>query len=323
MKNSIRYNYRESNSYYSYSPLPGKAKPSNGPVVNTFYPRARKYKSPDSTPTTSPIPSRQVTSEEVSTCFSDQKGKNQYFFKQQLSLQEKKIQHLEGENKRLVNQHRPEHWEKEILRKNEEIFKMENQLKYYMELAADNSDKEDLVTELSRKKEKITELTEKLEKTSKNLEEFEEKYLKVLRENDQLKEDQRKYLKKEECDVLLRQIQELEVALELQAKQFRDVRDENEKLRKDSNVSSLSYFAQDINKIKVEVQKLLIIVEDFAKGKEISLKGLLGIENISKFEPVKQISNDIVSIKSDLNQVLNIITDFHAEQSANTACRTQ
>src|SRR5574343_126013 len=104
----------------------------------------------------------------------------------------------------------------------------------------------------------------------------------------------------------MRQIQELEVTLEIQAKQFAEINLENEKLRKDVNVASLSYFAQDIGKIKVEMGKLMIVVEDFVK-----------------VETVKQISNDIVSIKGDLNKILNIITDFHAEQSANMACRTQ
>ena len=325
MKNNIRYNYRDANIYSSYSPLPPKLKPPTPtPVtVNAQYPRARRYKSPDSTPTTSPMPSRLVTSEEVSTCFSEQKGKEQYYFKQKLTLQEKRIQHLELENKRLSSQHRSDNWESEMHKKNEEIRKLENQLKYYMELAADNSDKEDLIAKVAEKEEKIEDLTKDLNKLNQILEEFEVKYLKVLRENDQLKENEKMFLKKEECDTLMRQIQELEVSLEIQAKEFGEVKLENEKLKKDVNVASLSYFAQDIGKIKAEMNKLLIIVEDFVKGKEISLKGLLGVVDAGKAEPVKQISNDIVSIKGDLNKVLNIITDFHAEQSANIACRSQ
>ena len=325
MKNSIRYNYRETNTYGSHSPLPTKAKPSTTatPTSHPQYPRARHYKSPDSTPTTSPMPSRQVTSEEVSTCFSDKKVKEQYYYKQRVTLQEKRIQILESENKRLTSQHQPDYWDIEMHKKNDEMKKLENQLNYYMELAADNSDKENLIAEISEKDKKIEGLSKELEKMSQNLDELEIKYLKVLKDNEKLKENEKMFLKKEECDCLMRQIQELEVSLEIQAKQFGEINLENEKLRKDVNVASFSYFAQDIGKIKAEMSKLMIVVEYFVKGKEISLKGLLGVVDTGKVEPVKQISNDIVSIKGDLNKILNLITDYHAEQSANTACHSQ
>ena len=325
MKNSIRYNYRETNTYSSHSPLPSKPKPPTAvPLTsNLQYPRARHYKSPNSTPTTSPMPSRQVTTEEVSTCFSDKKVKEQYYYKQKITQQEKRIQILELENKKLSNHHQPDYWDNEMHKKNDEMRKLENQLKYYMELAADNNDKENLIVEISEKDKKIEDLTKDLETMNENLEDLKIKYLKVVKSNEKLKENEKMFLKKEECDTLMRQIQELEVTLEIQAKQFAEINLENEKLRKDVNVASLSYFAQDIGKIKVEMGKLMIVVEDFVKGKEISLKGLLGVVDFVKVEPVKQISNDIVSIKGDLNKILNIITDFHAEQSANMACRTQ
>ncbi len=122
----------------------------------------------------------------------------------------------------------------------------------------------------------------------------------------------------------------MEVTLELQAKENKELKElnkglkeENSRYEKEVRPGSLMYFSQDLNKIKREMSKLARILDDFVQGKEFTLKGLLGIENEWKNDPVQQISMDIQSVKSDLNHVLTVISDIHAEQCANIVCRNQ
>ena len=111
--------------------------------------------------------------------------------------------------------------------------------------------------------------------------------------------------------------------LEVQARDNKLLKEENLKFKNELSSGSLVYFSQDINKIRREMSKLVKVLEDVAHGKEITLKGLLGIDNEWKSDPVQQLSADILSIKHDLNKVLGMISDMHAEQCANFVCKNQ
>jgi phage-related protein len=111
--------------------------------------------------------------------------------------------------------------------------------------------------------------------------------------------------------------------LEYQAEINKQLREENLKLSRETQTGSLAYFSQDIHKIKREMGKLTSLMQDFVQGKEITLKSLLGLESDPKTDALKQITSDIQSIKSDLNTVLGLISDIHAEQFTNVICRNQ
>lgn len=322
-KYSLRYNYRDVVSKSSKSPLPFMSR-NDSPVTSVVFQHKKQYKSPDSTPASSPMPKKEVSCEEVFQCFTEKQNKgHSIYLLQKISIQDKRIKLLEEENKRLANCRKPENWEKELSRRTGDMRKLEDQVKYYMELVAENGDIEKLNETIREKNEVVQELQEKLKNVEEKNCELMEKLRKAREENERLKDEQKQVLKKNDFEVLLAQIQELELALEFHDKLNKELKEENEKMKKEMGPGTLSYFAVDINKIRVEMSKLANIVDDFAKGKEITLKGLLGFDSSVKLEPAKQVSNDIVSIKSDLSRVLTTVSDLHAEQFASLACRTQ
>ena len=204
--------------------------------------------------------------------------------------------------------------------------KLENQLKYYKELATERNESDRLLDTIVEKDNKIAQLEAELLEVKQQSEEL-EKTLGIFKQDNskllQSLESHKKCLKREECEILLNQIQELEVSLEIQSRDNKILKEENIKIRNETNIGSLLYFSQDINKIKREMSKLVQILEDFINGKELTLKGLLGIDNEIKPDPVQQLSTDILKIKTDLNKVLCMISDLHAEQCANSLCRNQ
>ena len=322
-KYNLRYNYRDNVSTSSLSPLAFMHR-TESPGTSVVFKHNKQYKSPDSTPTTSPVPMKGVSYEEVNRCYSAKKGKGQsVYLLQKIAIQDKRIKLLEEENKRLANCRNPESWEKELQKRNGEIRKLEEQVKYYKEIGAENRDLEKMNEEIERREYKIAELTRELDESESKNRRLREKYKSVVREKEKIVEEQKYTLKKEECELLLTQIQEMELGVKYQEKVNNDLKEEIEKMKKDLTPGTFNYFALDISKIRVEMHKLATIVNDFAKGKEITLKGLLGLDTGAKLEPVKQLSDDIMSIKSDLSKVLTLISDFHAEQFADMACRTQ
>lgn len=322
-KYNLRYNYRDNASTSSMSPLPFMYR-TESPSAGVVFKHNKQYKSPDSTPTASPIPMKGVSCEEVHHCFSAKKGKGQsVYLLQKIAIQDKRIKLLEEENKRLANCRKPESWEKELQKRNGELRKLEEQVKFYMELNVENRDFEKMNEIIGERDQKIEELVRELEESEGKRKRLREKYKRIVGEKEKIVEEQKYTLKREECELLLAQIQELELGVKYQEKVNNDLKEEIENLKKDLTPGTFNYFALDISKIRVEMHKLATIVNDFAKGKEITLKGLLGLDAGGKLEPVKQLSDDIISIKSDLSKVLTIISDFHAEQFADMACRTQ
>lgn len=288
-------------------------------------PKTRHYKSPSSTPTGSPMLTKDTFSD-ISHSFSaskDSPSKDQiYYLRQKLMIQEKRILLLEEENKRLNTVKTSEFWEKELVKRNDEVRKLENQLKYYMEINS-QTNFEDKSLDLIEKDKRISELEQELNEEKGKIKNLKEDLKNKENEFKKSVESNNKLLKKEECEILMLQIQELEVSLEYHVEVNKQLKEQNEKLVQGSQTGSLLYFCQDIHKIKREMNKLVALMKDFIDGKEITLKNLLGLEPDVKSEPLKQISQDLQNIKADLNTVLELISDIHAEQYANVVCRNQ
>jgi DNA repair exonuclease SbcCD ATPase subunit len=289
--------------------------------------KLKNYKSPQSTPTTSPIPLKFLSAEEISQCLSkknNEKPKETIsMLRQQLKIQLKKIDSLEEENRRLTQIKISGNWEKELIKRTDEIRKLENQLKYYKELAAESSDYDKLLDTIVEKDNKIQKLESENSDFKQLVQEQEKVINKLKTETKNLKETEEnhsKCLKREEYEELMIQIQELEINLEAQARENKNLK---EKFNSELQNGSLIYFSQDISKIKKEMNKLSRVLQDIQQGKELSLKSLLGLDNDWKPNPVQKLSSDIQSIKNDLNTVLAIISDFHAENCGNIICRNQ
>jgi hypothetical protein len=288
-------------------------------------PKMRHHKSPSTTPTGSPMLPK-PNFEDLSNSFSDLKDsptKDQlYYLKQKILIQEKRIQLLEEENKRLNSTRKGDYWEKELIKRNDEVRKLENQLKYFMGLNQPCAEEHsfDLIVEKDRK---ISELEEDLMESKLKIKSLESLLKEAQNQHLQKVKESSQFLKKEECEILMNQIQELEISLEYQAEVNKQLKEENLILTRETQTGSLTYFSQDIHKIRREMGKLTSLMQDFVQGKEITLKSLLGLGPDPKSEPLKQISMDIQSIKSDLNVVLGLISDIHAEQFANVVCRNQ
>ena len=314
------------------SPIPYSSR-NYSPGINKSYQglkqKSRQYKSPQSTPTTSPMPSKTISMDDFSQYFSEKSNRTREsssFLKQTILNQEKRIQLLERENKLMFQNKIPNNFEKELAKKDEAIRKLENHLQYYKEIASEKAENDKLLDTLVEKDNKILKYEQEILEYQQKNEEYKGLIQELRQENLKLTEKTKlnsHFLNKEECEILLRQIQDLEVSLELQAIETKKLKDENFKFKNENSVGSTMYFSQDINKIKREMNKLVRLLEDIQQGKEICLKGLLGIEQEWKLNPVQQLTSDLQSIKSDLNSVFNIISDLHAEQYANFVCKNQ
>ena len=130
-------------------------------------------------------------------------------------------------------------------------------------------------------------------------------------------------LTREECQTLMQQIQELEHNLDILSLENNSLKTELAKYTNELSFNSLVFFTHDVHKIRKDVGKIFTVLSDSLNGREISLKDLLGIDEEKNLEPTQQLTVDIQRIKSDINSILNIISDFHADQCSSLACRNQ
>lgn len=332
IKNTGKKSYPEINTTTTHSPIsflsrksPFTTKSITGTVLNYSH-----YKSPQSTPNHSPIPQTPSIAQVFHVQSSKPGGKEFEIIEnltKKLKIREKKIQLLEEENKRLSGMKISENWERELIKRNDEVRKLESQLRYYKEIALEKNDMDLILEQNEKYAKRIEELEDLLKNVKQSRYAEQELQLKSAKaENANMKSIIAQHtdcLKKTDYEALTRQQQELEMILEIQTKENNDLKEEVLKYKHQLPMGSLIYFTQDINKIKKEVGKLLKILEDFTSGKDFTLRGLLGLDLDAKMEPAQQLAIDIQKIKTDLNKVFNLISDLHANHFEQTICRTQ
>lgn len=292
--------------------------------------RQSRYKSPQTTPVSSPRPSIPSTIDRISQCMSQEKLGNHKdniaHLNNKLQIREKRIEMLEEENKRLSMIKVSENWEKELVKRNTEIRKLECQLKHYKDLASEQGSTSKLLETIEKQNKHILRLEKLLrEVKTKNCEDHTSIITDLKSDNIKLIETLSRHetcLKPEDCAILHRQIKELELNLEDQYIENSMIKQEMNKFMQQLPMGSLMYFTQDISKIRKEIGNLLKILLDFKARKDFSLKGILGIDS-KKQEPAQQLSNDITNIKEDLNTIFTMISDLRADQYANSACINQ
>jgi DNA repair exonuclease SbcCD ATPase subunit len=269
---------------------------------------SKNYRSPESTPVSSPVPCRTVSSQEIFEYFPENTSKQTeiiIFLKQRIQSQDKRINSLEEENKKLSH----------MLWKNWELeaSKLKNDQKT-LDSIKNIRENNNLSDEIAKKDKKIANLDMKILKYKQKCEKYEKIITKL--KNETIKQPDK------EIDTLSIKIKDLEYIIELKNKENKDLKAEYSEYHK-KNSEILKKMSTDISKIQRETQKLLKILENIKLAKEISLQGLLGIETDRKHDNADQINQDIQSIKSNMNKVLNLLSDIIAEQYGNTACNNQ
>lgn len=102
-----------------------------------------------------------------------------------------------------------------------------------------------------------------------------------------------------------------------------DIRQQLEILRKSNNLHDLALLTPDIHQISLQVHQLLIVMQNLKAGKEISLRVLLGNDEKPNINSAKQLVVDVASLKKDLGQIKEIVSDYHAEHLGFNICLTQ
>jgi hypothetical protein len=286
------------------------------------------YKSPHSTPTGGTTNTR-PSLDSYLQCLSEQKqlkpGDSLFKLKQKLKLKEKQIQLLEEENKKLLKLKNSEKWEKELIKRNEEVRKLEVLVGYLKEIASKDSDSFKLLQIVETQSRKIAEL----EIIAEKFKDFrnDDLFCKVSlleAENLKLKKGLQGFERKAEMtEELILKIEEMEKEIREVNKEKLEFMEELARIKCNQSNGSITYVMQDVWKIRKEVSKLLRVADDLHRGKEISLRGLLGIEVENFHEPSLQLMNDLQKIKADLNCISLIIAEVHASQSADLVCRSQ
>ena len=200
----------------------------------------------------------------------------------------------------------------------EHIQKLEIQVRYYKSLVSQSPESEKLLQIIENQTNEIAYLQNqlKLSKPQKS-----DKHKKLISE---LKSDNISLIEK--LGHFRELLEKSRLKYEKSKKEKNFFCEELEKLKNQNKglpAGALGYFVQDIWKIRREVGKLKRLVEDLHEGKELSLKGLLGIDVEQFKDPPLQIAGDLLSIKSDLNRISNVISDVHASNCAEIMCKPQ
>ncbi|OMJ89430.1 hypothetical protein SteCoe_8429 [Stentor coeruleus] len=102
-----------------------------------------------------------------------------------------------------------------------------------------------------------------------------------------------------------------------------DIKRQLEILRKSNNLHDLALLTPDIHQISIQVHQLLLVIQSLKAGKEISLRVLFCDDEKQNISSAKQLLVDVASLKKDLGQIKDIVSDYHAEHLGFNICLTQ
>ena len=119
------------------------------------------------------------------------------------------------------------------------------------------------------------------------------------------------------------QLQELE---EMQKSLFQEnstLKQELEIIRRGSNLQDMVLLSSDIHKISRQVYHLLTILKNMKQGKDVSLYLLLEMEEARVISSSRQLVEDVAQLKKNLNEIKDIVSDYHAGVLGGNLCTTQ
>ncbi|CAG9328077.1 unnamed protein product [Blepharisma stoltei] len=219
--------------------------------------------------------------------------------------------------------------EQEVIKRREDVRKLENQL---------NAHEEQTKRIIKEKDKKIRELEAEIRKGAEKeaivqeggstrselygiIKNFQKENSKL---REKIQESPQKNIRKEEHAYLESQFKELEAMQGNLLLENKELKEELEFLRTGRG-KTLIDFSKEIQNIRKNTNQLLILLQTWISGKDISLKLIFGFEETWKNKKltVEQIEEDFQCINADLEKIRTIIADFHAEQCGNQVCATQ
>jgi DNA repair exonuclease SbcCD ATPase subunit len=205
---------------------------------------------------------------------------------------------------------------KELMRKNEEINRLKDQIWVF-----ETENKANIEAELKKLKVSLEEEKRLYEAKIKNMLEIEEELIKSIKklekENYELKQGNNK-----EYDIRyeLKQIETLQSSLE---NENCSLKKQLETLRRGHNLHDLAQLSPDIHQISFQLHQLLIIFYNIKQGKDISIDSLINNYQASYVYSSKQLVQDVALLKKDISSIRQVISDYHAENIGTVACNTQ
>ena len=120
-----------------------------------------------------------------------------------------------------------------------------------------------------------------------------------------------------------KQLEELEEMQQTLIQENSMLKKELEIIRRGNNLQDLALLSSDIHKISRQVHHLLTVLKNIKQGKDISLCLLLDMEEARVISSSKQLVLDVSQLKKDLNEIKEIVSDYHAELVGGSLCITQ
>lgn len=244
--------------------------------------------------------------------------------KVQIKEKESELTRLSEENFKLKSDLRDNeynlsgYWKKEVLRKNEGLKKYQEQIRFQ-----EREQRFKLETELK----KLVELFENEQKAnlikSESLDRQTQSYIQRIKdleqENSKLKIDQSQF---SEID-FENKLQELEIMQTELLHENASMKQELEIIRRGNNLQDLALLSADIHKVARQVHSLLTILKNIQQGKEISLYLLLEMDEARVISSSRQLVLDVAQLKKDLNEIKEIVSDYHADIVGGNLCTPQ
>lgn len=210
------------------------------------------------------------------------------------------------------------YWKKEVLRKSEGLKKYQEQIRCH--------EKEQRI-KLESELKKLIDLFEneqkantlKFESNERQIHSYTQRIKDLESENEKLRSDQSHF---SEID-FEKQLQELEIMQTELLHENTSLKQELEIIRRGNNLQDLALLSADIHKITRQVHSLLTILKNLQQGKEISLYLLLEMDEARVVSSSRQLVIDVAQLKKDLNEIKEIVSDYHADIVGGNICTPQ
>lgn len=211
-----------------------------------------------------------------------------------------------------------EYWRKEVVKKNDEIKKLQEKVRFFQSERGFYIEKEVMKLKEVFEMEKI-----EIEKKFEDLNAREKKLIGLVKslqeENDKLKAEKGKI----DEEYFQTQLSEIEALQNTLKEENVELKSQLEIIRKGNNLHDLAVLSPDIHQISYQIHQLLTILQNLRAGKEISISMLLNSSDTFPMSSSKQLIFDVISLKTDINLIKEIVSDCYAENMGLHICATQ
>ena len=211
-----------------------------------------------------------------------------------------------------------EYWRREVVKKNEEIRKLQDKVRYFQVESSYH-----IETEVGKLREVFEIEKEIVENKFKAYIEKEKQLVTLIKglekENYELKGEKNK-VDTEYMGNHLKEIESLQNSLK---EENQDLKQQLEIIRRGSNLHDLALLSPDIHQIAFQIHQLLIVLQNLRANREISISLILQTDDSSPISSSKQLIYDVASLKNDINLIKEAISDYYAENVGSSMCAVQ